>query len=771
MAETIQPAIVLRVHGLDCAEEVGVLRAELGPLVGGQERLSFDLLQGLLHVAPEAAVPAESLIAAVARTGMRAEPWEARKRVVQGTRERWLRSLPSLGSLVCLVLGFATHCLWGGGIAAALGALGEQPMPWLARLFYAGAVCFGSGVVLPKAVYAVRRLRPDMNLLMVLAVGGAIGLGEWFEAATVSFLFALSLALEAWSVGRARRALEALLEVTPTRARVLSCCGDVQEMAPERVEVGARVLVKPGERIPLDGEVLAGRSGVNQAPITGESMPVEKEPGDQVFAGSINGDGSLELKTSKPAGDSTLAHIIRLVEEARLKRAPVERWVERFARIYTPLVFASAGLVCVLPPLVLGGDWQAWLYRALVLLVIGCPCALVISTPVSIVSALAAAARNGVLFKDGASIEAPAALRAIAFDKTGTLSQGTPRVSEVVPLDPHDEDALLSRIAALETQSDHPLARAIVDYSAQRGVVPAAVEDFQLIQGRGATGRVLGREYWLGSHRYLEERGQETPEIHERLEQLAASGQSVVTVGNSSHVCGMVALADPLRPEAAATIEALRKLGIGVLVMLTGDNLTTARRLATQAGITEVHAELLPEDKVQAVRDLVERYGTVAMVGDGINDAPAMAQATLGIAMGTAGSDAAVEAADVVLIGDRLDKLPWVVEHSRRCLRIIRQNIAAALAVKAVFFGLTILGWASLWSAIAADMGTSLLVIANALRLLRSKSAHHSDPQDADHQRHPGQQAQDEAGDGHAPGLVPQTDQADDGADQGDKRK
>jgi Cd2+/Zn2+-exporting ATPase len=452
-------------------------------------------------------------------------------------------------------------------------------------------------------------------------------------------------------------------------------------------------------------------------------MPVEKQVASDVFAGTINGDGVLEVECTKAAQDSTLAHIIRMVGEAQSRRAPSEQWVEKFARIYTPAIMALALAVLLIPPLVLSGSWQQWLYNALVLLVIACPCALVISTPVSIVAALAAAARQGVLIKGGMYVEAPARLKAIAFDKTGTLTAGKPAVVELVPLSGHDERELLERAAAMEQRSDHPLAVAIVAHARQKRVTPPAAEDFKIIQGKGATARFNGQMYWLGSHRYLEERGQETPEIHAQLESMSGSGRSVVVIGNDQHVCGFVTLADEIRPEAPPTLAELRRQGIEHLIMLTGDNEPTARAIAKQTGIDEFRAELLPADKVKIVEELVAKYGAVAMLGDGVNDAPALARATIGIAMGAVGSDAAIETADIALMSDDLSRLPWLIQHSRRTLAVIRQNISFSLAVKALFVILTFAGWSSLWAAIAADTGASLLVVFNGLRLLQAGPA------------------------------------------------
>jgi Zn2+/Cd2+-exporting ATPase len=712
-----------KIRGMDCAEEVAVLKRELGPLVGGEDRLSFAILKARMTVAaPE--VSEREILKAVERTGMRAQVWQEGSEAAEsvGVSRRWGRTaLTSLSGLATLA-GFAAHARIAGGIAVAVGSENTgvaHAVPLAAKVLYAVAILAGLWTVLPKAGFALRRLRPDMNLLMAVAVLGAIGIGEWFEGATVAFLFALSLALESWSVGRARRAVAALMDLAPQMARVRWPDGGEEEVPAEQVEVGAVFVVKPGERIPLDGEVVAGASAVNQAPITGESVPVDKAEGAAVFAGTINGDGALEVRSIKRSEDSTLAHIIRMVEEAQSRRAPSEQWVDRFARVYTPAVMALALTVLIVPPLFSPGSWDVWIYRALVLLVIACPCALVISTPVSIVAALTAAARNGVLVKGGLFIEVPARLRAVALDKTGTLTHGRPAVVEVVLLADHDERGLLERVAALEARSEHPLARAIVAYAKERGVEVSPAADFQILPGKGATGRIDGREYWLGSHRYLEERGQETAEIHRTLELMAQAGRTVVAVGTGDHVCGLIALADPVRPETRDTINALRRLGIRSIVMLTGDNLATAFAIAQQSGLATFKAEMLPADKVEEIADLVARFGQVAMVGDGVNDAPAMARATLSVAMGVAGSDAAIETADVALMADDLSRLPWLIRHSRRTLRVIRQNIVFSLAVKAIFVFLTLAGHASLWAAIAADMGASLLVISNGLRLLR----------------------------------------------------
>ncbi len=716
--------LAFRIHGLDCAEEVAILKRELGPLVSSVDQLSFDVLNGKLIVDSPDGLTKERIVRAVDKTGMRAEVWSDEAPATSGnfwqTRGR---AILTTVSGVFGAAGFASHAVIADGFADAIGSEGmgiAHGVPLVSVCLYLIGILAGVWFVLPKAWRSALRLRPDMNLLMVVAVIGAAAIGEWFEAATVAFLFAVSLLLESWSVSRARRAISALMDLAPSAARVRNEEGVVTQVTPAEVAEGTVFIVRPGEKIPLDGRVVKGASAVNQAPITGESSPVDKRIDSEVFAGTINGDGAIEVESTKPADDTTLARIVRMVGDAQSKRSPSEQWVEKFARHYTPAVMILALLVLVVPPLVLGGSWSDWLYRALVLLVIACPCALVISTPVSIVAALASAARNGVLIKGGPFVEAPARLRAIAMDKTGTLTHGKPDVIDIVPLNEHSEAELLERAAALETHSSHPLAQAIVRKAMELGIAIPPADEFVIIQGKGARGIVYGKPFWLGSHRFLEERGQETAEVHDQLESLQQAGRSIVVVGNEEHVCGFISLADTVRVEAANILTQLHEAGIEDVAMLTGDNWGTAKAIAAEVGIDTVHAELLPENKVAVIESLVERYQQVAMVGDGVNDAPALARSSLGIAMGAVGTDAAIETADIALMSDDLTKLPWLIRHSRKTLSIIRQNIAFSLGVKLLFVLLTFGGFASLWSAIAADMGASLLVICNSLRLLRT---------------------------------------------------
>ncbi len=709
------------VRGLDCADEVSALRHALRDLAA-PEQLRFDLLSSEMEL-PRAVDP-DAVIAAVSRTGMEAQLLVEGVEIERSWWDRHGRAATTVLSGVALGIGFALHAALGG-LHAALGDAGgggNEAAPIAAMIAYAVSIAGGFALVVPKAWLSLARLRPDMNLLMTIAVVGAIALGAWFEAAAVSFLFALSLLLEAWSVGRARRAVEKLLALSPPRVRIMDG-DDATEVDPATVAPGTLFLVLPGERFALDGVVIDGESEVDQAPITGESILVPKSPGNDVYAGTINGNGPLEVRSTRAAADTTLAQIVKMVGEARKDRTEVEQWVERFARIYTPTLFFAAAAVAGIGPLVFEGTHGAWIYRALVLLVIGCPCALVISTPVAVVAGLAAAARHGVLIKGGRYLEIPSRLRVVAMDKTGTLTHGAPQVVNVIPFAPHTEDELLDAAAAIESRSEHPIARAIVARAAARGHALPEARDVEIHPGRGTTGTVNDRTYWLGSHRWLAERLQVTAALEATLAEHSSAGHSVVVIGTDDHVCGIVTLADGLRADAADAVGSLRRAGITRVVMLTGDNEATARAVGDAVAIDDVRAELLPKDKLDAIDELARSHGPVAMIGDGINDAPALARATLGVAMGAVGTDVAIETADVALMSDDLSRLAWLIEHSRKTLGIIRQNTALALGIKLVFVVLTFAGAATLWGAIAADMGASLLVVVNALRLLGASPA------------------------------------------------
>ena len=724
------------VRGLDCIEEVRILRRAVGPLVGGGEALAFDAINGRMSVrAPASRVSDEAIVAAVAATGMSATPAVAGPASAPPDRGPLYATLASgvllLVGIVLHVAGVDAPRAWSA-LVADRGAAGA---PIAERLAWLGAVVAGVRHVLPKAWYALRTLRPDMNLLMVVAVLGALAIGEWFEAATVAFLFALSLLLERWSVGRARRAVEALLDLSPPTVRVVGSDGTEADAAPADVTPGTRFVVRAGDRVALDGTVVEGAGSVDQASITGESVPVAVEPGDAVFAGTVNGEGTLTVVAERAADDTVLARIIRTIGDAHERRAPVERWVDRFARRYTPAVMALALAVLLVPPLVFGAPWAPWIYNALVLLVIACPCALVISTPVSVVASLASAARAGVLVKGGQYVELPARLDALALDKTGTLTFGRPRVSDVVPLDAPDETTLLAEASALERRSSHPIAAAIVAAADECGTVRAPADDVVTAAGKGLSGRVGGRTLRVGSWRFASEGAQGPASalagadgIAERVAALETDGRTVVAVAEGDRVRGLLGLTDTVRPGARRAIAELHALGVREIVMLTGDNTASAHAVAREVGIDTVRAGLLPADKVAEIEALGARHATVAMIGDGVNDAPAMARASFGIAMGAIGSDAAIETADVALMSDEIERLPWLVRHARRTLSVIRWNIGFSLGLKALFVLLTALGIATLWGAIAADVGATLLVVANALRLLDGRADAAAEP-------------------------------------------
>jgi Cd2+/Zn2+-exporting ATPase len=699
----------LRVAGMDCADEVEAIQRALKPISGVRE-LRVNLMAGKVTALHDESVTPALLIQAIGKEGMKASE--------EGSSEELdVEDAKRTRQILVGVSGLST----GIGLLVQWSKIAPLFVP---NILFGIAIVAGGSLILPKAWRAVRRLALDMNVLMTVAVIGAIAIGEWSEGAAVTFLFALSEALEAFSLARARRAVKALMQLTPETALV-KCFDVFQEMPVAQVKVGYTIAVKSGARIPLDGEVISGGSAVNQAPITGESMPVEKKRGDQVFAGSVNGEGSLEIRTTKPYTETTIAKIIHLVEEAQSQKAPSQRFVDVFAKYYTPSVMVAALLVMLVPPLAFGGAWLGWFYRGLVLLVIACPCALVISTPVSIVSGLTAMARRGVLIKGGAVLEAVGKLRVLALDKTGTITEGKPRVTKVVSVNATSEEEIVRIAASIDAHSDHPLAQAVVAYATERNIKFSRGENYQSRSGKGAEARVDGHDYFVGNHRFTHEMAICSDEIERTLHDIEGSAQSVVVVGHKPHadckgeVLGIIAVGDTVRSNAKEAIAALKSAGIREVVMLSGDNQRTATAIAMQAGIHEAHGDLLPDQKVEHVKKLARSHRHVGMVGDGVNDAPAMAAATVGIAMGAAGTDTAIETADLALMQDDLSKIAEAIVLGRRTLGIIRANIIFALAVKAIFLVLAVLGYTSLWLAIAADTGATLVVIANALRLLR----------------------------------------------------
>ncbi len=700
----------LRVAGMDCADEVEAIQRALKPLAGVRE-VRVNLMGGKVVVAHDQSVTPDKLIQAIAREGLKATPDEAEEHDTPGEAQR--------SRLISVV---ASGILTGAGLILQWSKVG---LPTLSVGVFAAAIVAGGWFILPKAIRALRRFALDMNVLMTVAVIGAAAIGEWSEGAAVAFLFALSELLEAFSLNRARKAIKSLLDLSPVTA-LRKEGNEFREVPVEEVKAGDIVAVKSGMKVPLDGAIVSGESSINQAPITGESMPVEKKPGDTVFAGTINGEGSLEIRVTKIYSETTLARIIHLVEEAQSQKAPSQQFVDKFARYYTPSVFVLALGILLVPTLAFGGEWLTWTYRSLVLLVIACPCALVISTPVSIVSGLTAMARRGVLIKGGVFLEEIGKLKALAVDKTGTITEGKPRVQQVIPWNGKSDEEILRVAAAIDTHSEHPLAQAVVNHAGERKVQFPRGENYQARTGRGAEATVDGHLYFVGNHRFAHESAVCSDELEKKLAELEAQAMSVVIVGHKPHedckgeVLGILAVGDTIRPNAIEAIKALHAAGVEKVVMLSGDNQRTVDAISKQVGIDEAKGDLLPDQKIERVRELLAQHKHVGMIGDGVNDAPAMAAASIGIAMGGAGTDTAIETADIALMQDDLSKVAEAVQLGRRTVRIIQTNIGFALVVKAIFLLLALSGHASLWLAILADTGATLVVIANALRLLRA---------------------------------------------------
>ncbi|MDN8004741.1 heavy metal translocating P-type ATPase [Burkholderia multivorans] len=699
-----------RIMQMDCPTEETLIRKKLGGM-DEVSALEFNLMQRMLTVehVPGAQPAIERAIrtlgmtpeAASAGTPAPAAPAEA------PAKPWWPLALAGAAAI-------ASEAASWAGLPA-----------WLSALLAIAAVLSCGLTTYRKGWIALRNRNLNINALMSIAVTGAMSIGQWPEAAMVMVLFTIAELIEAKSLDRARNAIQGLMRLAPDTATVQDADGTWRTIDAARVVLGAIVRVKPGERIGLDGEVVSGRSTVNQAPITGESLPVEKAAGDAVYAGTINESGSFDYRVTALASNSTLARIIHAVEEAQGAKAPTQRFVDRFARIYTPIVFAVALLVAVAPPLVVGGAWHDWIYRALVLLVIACPCALVISTPVTIVSGLAAAARRGILVKGGVYLEEGRKLAWLALDKTGTITHGKPVQTDV---DAHATDIDFTRArhlaASLAARSDHPVSQAIAA-AARDANAPAFadVQDFEALLGRGVRGTIDGVRYWLGNHRLVEELERCSPALEAKLDALERQGKSVVMLIDDARVLAIFAVADTIKDTSRAAIADLHALGIRT-AMLTGDNPHTARAIAAQAGIDDARGNQLPEDKLAAVDELARGgAGAVGMVGDGINDAPALARADIGFAMGAMGTDTAIETADVALMDDDLRKIPAFVRLSRATHRVLVQNIGFALGVKLVFLGLTVAGLGTMWMAVFADAGASLIVVGNGLRLLSNARA------------------------------------------------
>ncbi len=707
---------------LECADELTRRAREWS----GVERAEIDVSTARIRIGYDSATTTPDALAdAVTRAGYPVEL--VKRRIGEADGSSWWRQ--HRADIVSVVGGLFIAAAW---IAARAG--GPE---LLSVALYASAILTGGSLVFRRAISSVRARSLDMNVLMTIAVIGAALIGEWGEGAAVVFLFAVGGMLESRSLARTRRSIRDLMDLAPETARVVRD-GETFELTPSEIVVGDTLVIRAGERLPLDGVVIEGSSAVDESPITGESVPLDKTAGDQVYAGSLNTNGVLTLCVTALAGDSTLARVIHLVEEAQAQQAPFQRLVDRFIRYYTPAVVVFAALVAVVPP-VLGtalgapwGDFGTWFYRALVLLVVSCPCALVISTPVAIVSAITRATRDGVLIKGGAFLEIAPKIRAVAFDKTGTLTHGRPEVADVFALDGGDAGRLLELTAALESHSNHPLARAVVRAAGDDGA-RVLVTGIREIAGRGLTGRIDGVEHAVGSPVFAEECGVRSPDLDDTVARFESDGRTALVVMRltaaaaddggppaAAVALGVIGVADQVRAVAEAAIRALRVADVEHLVMLTGDNERTAEAVARQAGLTEYRARLLPQDKTAVIAELKERYGAVAMIGDGVNDAPALARADIGIAMGAAGSDTALETADVALMSDDLMAVPRFLDLGRRTVANIRQNVWASVAVKFAVLVAAVAGYAPLWLAVFADTGVALLVILNGLRLLRA---------------------------------------------------
>ncbi len=723
--DTPTGATVFRISSMDCASEESEIRRALEPITGIRG-LSFQL--GARTLAIDA--PADLVLQAlevIRRAGFDPQPIqplgdEPSHSENDGHEHNFSSGIGRMvGALVLAVL------------AESVSYFAPDALPWKVLGIAVAAIAIGlAGLdTYKKGWFALRNGKLNINALMTVAVTGAFLLGQWPEAAMVMALYAIAELIEAKAVDRARNAIKGLLALAPDTAEVQQQAG-WQTMPVKSVELGAIVRIKPGERVPLDGVVTAGNSTINQAPVTGESIPVDKAVGDAVFAGTINETGALEFKVTAAANNSTLARIIHAVEQAQGTRAPTQRLVDRFAGVYTPVVFALALAVVVLMPLLTSVTWMDAAYKALVLLVIACPCALVISTPVTVVSGLAAAAKKGILIKGGVHLETARKLKAIALDKTGTITEGKPKLVEWLLVDASANKTEMGRIAlSLAANSDHPVSKAIAaGLVAQNAEQAVSVDGFAALVGRGVQGAIQGQDYVMGNHRLIEERGQCSPSLEAVLKTYEEAGRTVTLLASTAGVLALFAVADTIKNSSKAAITDLKDLGV-TPVMLTGDNAATAKALAVQAGIDDARGNLLPEDKLTAIKDMQQRYGATGMSGDGINDAPALAQADIGFAMGGMGTDIAMEAADVVIMNDDLRRIASTIRLSRDTHAVLWQNIALALGIKAVFLVLAVFGTATMWMAVFADMGASLLVVFNGLRLLRTNSLLHeteSDP-------------------------------------------
>lgn len=686
-----------RLENLSCANCAMKFENNIKSLANVEEAIvNF----GASKVAVIGDVTVEDIEKAGAFDGIKVAPLKQRKQETTPFFKRKENVVTAI-SFLFLVIGIVVSFMY------------EETHPLAIGLFVI-AIVVGGYDMFKSGLLNLSRFYFDMKTLMTIAIIGAAIIGEWREGAVVVFLFAVSEALEAYSMNKARQSISQLIDIAPPSATIRRD-GQLVEVDTEFIQINDVLIVKPGQKIAMDGIVLNGASSVNQASITGEAVPVYKATGDEVFAGTLNEEGSLEVKVTKRVEDTTIAKIIHLVEEAQAEKAPSQKFVDKFAKYYTPVIIAIAFLVAIVPPL-FGGDWQTWIYQGLAVLVVGCPCALVVSTPVAIVTAIGNAAKQGVLIKGGIHLEEIGRIRAIAFDKTGTLTKGYPEVTVVESENPHD---LLQKVMSIETYSGHPLAQAIVKYGSEKHIHALEVGNFQSITGKGAEGIVHGKKWSVGSVAWILSVSTVPSEVIARTEQLQSEGNTVMLAVEDGQYKGFIAVADPIRTTSKKVLQDLKSAGIKHTVMLTGDDKRTANAIAAKLGMTDVEAGLMPEQKLTAIKALKEKYRAVAMVGDGVNDAPALAAASVGIAMGGAGTDAALETADIALMADDLEKLPYTIRLSRKALHIIKENIMFALGLKIIALLLIIPGWLTLWIAIFADMGATLLVVLNSLRLLK----------------------------------------------------
>ncbi|KQX23149.1 heavy metal translocating P-type ATPase [Variovorax sp. Root434] len=709
VADIPKGALLFRIPTMDCAVEESEIRRALEP-VAGVKGLRFRLGERTLAITTDDGVLPQAL-AAIRKAGFKPEPLNAEGAVAAAPAKIAGMSIGLARLVAALLLAIAAESISFMGLESK-GFVAAEMVLALSAIGLAGLDTYRKGFA------ALVRGRLNINALMAVAVTGAFIIGQWPEAAMVMALYAIAELIEARAVDRARNAIQSLLALAPEQAEVKQADGSWRTVMASEVALDAIARIRPGERVPLDGVVTEGTSAIDQAPVTGESIPVDKTVGDQVFAGTINQTAGLEFRVTAVAANTTLARIIHAVEEAQGSRAPTQRFVDRFAAIYTPTVFVLALAVAVLTPLFMDWTWLQAIYKALVLLVIACPCALVISTPVTVVSALAAAARRGILIKGGTYLEEARKLKAVALDKTGTVTEGKPKLVDAMLVDTSGNEATVFAIAAsIAGRSDHPVSKAIAEGLKRPR---DEVGDFTALPGRGVQATHAGQAYVLGNHRLIEEQGLCTPSLEAELKRHEEAGRTVTLLASDKAVLALFAVADTIKESSQAAVAELRALGV-VPVMLTGDNAATAKAIGAHAGIEDVRGNLLPEEKLDAVKAMQQRYGAAAMTGDGINDAPALAQADIGFAMGGAGTDTAMEAADVVIMNDDLRRIPETIRLSRRAHSVLWQNITLALGIKAVFFVLAVFGSATMWMAVFADMGASLLVVANGLRLMRAK--------------------------------------------------